>query len=229
MLKLKFKSKALISGFILSVLFSFLNFACRCESISDKVLRLHIMANSNSCKDQDLKLKVRDRILKDFGEEFSETEDLVSAEKITKENLDLVKNLAQDEIFKNGYNYPVEAHLVRMKFDTRSYENITLPAGYYDALRITIGEGEGKNWWCVMFPPMCLPAAQSEVPISDVLNKEECKVVLGHDEYILGFKSVELLFEAKEFFKNNIENPVNEWLSSKNAKYEIGLKIFDLF
>lgn len=224
---LKFKSKALISGFILSVLFSFLNFGCRCENISGKVFRLHIIANSDSCEDQNLKLKVRDRILKDFGGEFSETENLVNAEKITKENLDLVKSLAQDEILKNGYDYSVEAGLVRMKFDTRSYENITLPAGYYDALRITIGEGKGKNWWCVMFPPMCLPAAQSEVCVGDVLNKEECKVVLGHDEYILGFKSVEFLFDAKEFFKNNIENPVNDWLSSKNAKYEIGLKIFD--
>ena len=224
---LKFKSKALISGFILSVLFSFLNFGCRCENISAKVLRLHIIANSDSCEDQNLKLKVRDRVLKDFGGEFSEAENLVTAEKITKENLDLVKSLAQDEIFKNGYNYPVEAHLVRMKFDTRSYENVTLPAGYYDALRITIGEGEGKNWWCVMFPPMCLPAAQSEVLISDVLNKEECGVVLGHDKYILGFKSIELLFEAKEFFENNIKKPVNDWLSAENAKYEIGLKIFD--
>ena len=199
MLKLKFKSKALISGFILSVLFSFLNFACRCESISDKVLRLHIMANSNSCKDQDLKLKVRDRILKDFGEEFSETEDLVSAEKITKENLDLVKNLAQDEIFKNGYNYPVEAHLVRMKFDTRSYENITLPAGYYDALRITIGEGKGKNWWCVMFPPMCLPAAEEAQELDDVLNPSQMEIVEGG--YEIKFKSVEIYEQLKQWIE----------------------------
>ncbi len=224
-----YKVKALISGFIFSVLFSFLNFGCRCEGISNKVFRLHIIANSDSENDQELKLKVRDRILRDFGAEFSETKDLISAEKITKENLFLIENLAKDEILKNGYDYSVKVSMVRMKFNTRKYENITLPSGYYDALRITIGEGRGKNWWCVMFPPMCLPAAQSEVPLSDVLNKNECSVVFGKDEYILGFKSLELLFDIKEFFENNIQVPVNNWLSSQSSKYEIGFKIFDLY
>lgn len=224
-----FKVKALISGFIFSVLFSFLNFGCRCEGISNKVFRLHIIANSDSFEDQELKLKVRDKILRDFGSEFFEIKDLISAEKITKENLDLIKNLAKDEILKNGYSYSVDVNMVRMKFNTRVYEEVTLPAGYYDALRITIGEGKGKNWWCVMFPPMCLPAAQSEVPLSDVLNQDECDVVLGKDEYILGFKSLELLFDIKEFFENNIQEPINNWLSSENVKYEIGFKIFDLY
>lgn len=226
---LNFKIKALISGFIFSVLFSFLGFETRCESISNKVFRLHIIANSDSEEDQSLKLKVRDRVLRDFGSEFSETKDLVSAEKITKENLDIIKNLVQDEILKNGYDYSVKIRVVRMKFNTRTYENITLPSGYYDALRITIGEGKGKNWWCVMFPPMCLPAAQSEVCVSDVLNQGECAVVLGKNEYIFGFKSVELFFEVKEFFENNIKKPLSNLLSSEGFKYEIGFKIFDLY
>lgn len=226
---LSFKTKALISGFIFSVLFSFLNFGCHCESISNKVLRLHIIANSDSYEDQNLKLKVRDRILKDFDSGFSEIKDLASAEKTTKENLSLIKDLAQDEILKNGYDYSVDARLVRMKFNTRVYEDVTLPAGYYDALRITIGNAKGKNWWCVMFPPMCLPAAQGEVPLSDVLNRDECSVVLGKNEYILGFKLVELFFEVQDFFENNIQKPLNDLLYFENSKYEVGFKIFDLF
>lgn len=226
---LKFRRKALISGFIISVLLSFLNFGCRCESISNKIFRLHIIANSDSYEDQSLKLKVRDRVLRDFGSEFSETKDLVSAEKITSENLDLIKNLVQDEISKNGYDYPVEVSMVKMRFNTRFYENITLPAGYYDALRITIGSAKGKNWWCVMFPPMCLPAAQSEVCVSDVLNEGECAIVLDNGEYIFGFKSLELLFDAQEFFENNIQKPINNWLDSENSKYQIDLKILDLY
>lgn len=227
---LDFKKKSLISGFIFSVLFSFLNFGCRCESISNKVFRLHIIANSNSAEDQDLKLKVRDRILKDFGSKFSETSDLESAKETTKENFSLIEDLAQDEILKNGYDYSVNVNMVRMKFDTRIYEDITLPAGYYDALRVTIGDAKGKNWWCVMFPPMCLPAAQSEVVgIDDVLVPDEYKIVLGKNEYILGFKSLEILFDIKEFFKESIQKPLNDFLTSENMKYEIGFKIFDLF
>ena len=225
---LNFKTKALISGFIFSVLFSFLNFGCRCENISNKIFRLHIIANSDSYEDQNLKLKVRDRVLLHFGSQLSEAKDLINAERITKENLDLIRNLAQDEVAKNGYDYKVEVNIVKMKFNTRVYENVTLPAGYYDALRINLGDAKGKNWWCVMFPPMCLPAAQSEVCVSDVLDGDECAIVLGKGEYIFGFKLLEFIFEIKDFFENNIQIPVNNWLGSKDVKYEIGFKIFDL-
>ncbi len=226
---LRTKQKALISGFILSILFSFLNFGCRCENIGNKVLRLHIIANSDSYEDQNLKLKVRDRILRDFGSEFYESKDLISAEKIMKENLNLIEDVARDEILKNGYCYSVKSSMVRMKFNTRTYKDITLPAGYYDALRITIGDAKGKNWWCVMFPPMCLPAAQNEVCVNDILNKDECAVVFGGNDYILGFKFIELFFEVKEFFEKNVQDPINNWLASENVKYEIGFKIFEMY
>ncbi len=222
------KTKALISGFIFSVLFLFLNFGCKCESISHKVLRLHIIANSDSLEDQELKGKIRDRVLSELGYKYSEAKALMDAEKSTDENLDLIKSVVQDEILKNGYTYPARVSLVKMHFDTRKYGDITMPAGYYDALRVTIGEAKGKNWWCVMFPPMCLPAAQGNATMEDVLSPCEHRIVCGKNEYSIGFKSVELFFKAKEFLKDNIFDPVNDFMSSEVFKYRIGFKILEI-
>ena len=133
------KTKALISGFIISVLISFTGFFNRCECISDKIFRLHIIANSDQDFDQDLKLKVRDRILKDFGSKFKNLSYLVSAEKLTEENIENIKKSAIDEIKANGYDYPVEIYITRMYFNTRTYDDISMPAGVYDALRIVMG------------------------------------------------------------------------------------------
>ena len=113
-------AKALISGFIIAVLISFTGFFNRCERISDKIFRLHIIANSDCKFDQDLKLKVRDRILNDFGSKFNDIKDLVSVEKLTEENIENIKKSATDEIKSNGYDYPVEIYLTRMYFNTRT-------------------------------------------------------------------------------------------------------------
>lgn len=222
------KTKAIISGFIFSVLFSFLNFGSKCESISNKILRLHIIANSDSLEDQNLKLKVRDRVLLELGSKFSNAKDLLDAEKITEENMNLIESLVQDEILKNGYTYLARVSLVKMHFDTRKYENITMPAGDYNALRVTIGEAKGKNWWCVMFPPMCLPAAQGNATIEDVLSPCEHEIICGKNKYSIAFKTVEIFFKVKEFLKESVFDPVNDFMSSETFKYRIGFKILEI-
>lgn len=200
------KVKALICGFIFSVLFSFTGFFNRCDCISGKIFRLHIIANSDSKEDQDLKLKVRDRILKDFGEYFGGLDDLTAAKKLTQENIEKIKKSAKDEIILNGYDYDVNACVMSMYFNNRKYGDFTIPAGKYDALRITIGQAKGKNWWCVMFPPMCLPAASAKDELEEVLNPYEMDLVEGEGKYKIKFKAVELAVELKEFFDNVFEN-----------------------
>ena len=118
------------------------------EDISSGIIRLHILANSNENWDQSLKLKVRDRVLKGF--DFSKSKEI---------NLEKIEKICEDEIKKNGFDYEVRVVFGRYYFPTKSYKDITLPAGNYDAVRILIGKAEGENWWCVMYPPLCFNTA----------------------------------------------------------------------
>lgn len=194
------KEKAILSGLLVSVLISFTGFSGRCQKISEKVLRLHVLANSDSQDDQDLKLKVRDKILKSCGEYFGSSKNLEEAMEIAKINIPLVLEEAKNEILSNGYNYDVKAEIVRMNFNTRNYGQVVLPAGRYYAVRVTIGEGKGRNWWCVMFPPMCLPAAQEKKELEDVLNPDEVDIVEGGQKYEIKFKLVEIFEGIREWF-----------------------------
>ena len=223
--------KSLVCGFVISVLCSFINFSGKCDSISSKIFRLHIIANSDSFEDQSLKLRVRDRILKDFGFEMSKSENLYEAEILAEENLENIKISAEDELLKSGCKYPVNVEVVNMHFNTRIYENITLPAGNYDALRITIGNAKGKNWWCVMFPPMCLPVAQTEEEmsgneneISEVLDNSEFQIITNFGNYQIEFKLIELFSELNDFLNNKVYFPIKKYFSvSNNIKYEPAL------
>lgn len=198
---LNIKERAILSGFLVAILMSFTGFAGKCEKISEKVLRLHVIANSNSEEDQALKLKVRDKVLKICEESFKKSEDLSQALDVANKNIYIILKAAQDEIKENGYYYNVNAEIVNMHFNTRHYSEVTLPAGNYNAVRITIGEAKGKNWWCVMFPPMCLPAAQEQKELEDVLNPEEMNIVNGGEKYEFKFKLVEILEEIREWIK----------------------------
>ena len=187
--------KSLFCGFILSVLFSFVGFSGQCDSIKSRILRLHIIANSDLKEDQELKLKVRDRILKDCGEYFDkDTNNIDIARKLIRENIDGINSIARDEILKNGFEYKVNTYLTNTYFGIRNYDKITLPAGKYDALRIVIGEGKGQNWWCVMFPPLCLPAAEKtqEEQVDEVLTPRQVDIVEGGEKYKIRFKIIEI-------------------------------------
>ncbi len=130
------------------------------NEIRSETLRLHIIANSDSEEDQQLKLKVRDAVLEATGELFAEVSGKTEAVAAAEYSANDIKEIAEKTIAEEGFDYPVQVEVTEMWFETRSYEGFTLPAGDYDAVRIIIGEGEGKNWWCVMYPALCIPGAE---------------------------------------------------------------------
>lgn len=152
------------AGAALAVLLgSFGAFARECDEIPQEVLRLHIPANSDSEYDQAVKLKVRDYILEEYGAQLS---GCVSREEAVEEVRCLLPDIEKsccEYLSQQGADYGARAELTEMYFTTREYENVTLPAGDYLALRITLGSGEGHNWWCVMFPPLCIPMASEPI------------------------------------------------------------------
>ncbi|MCL2578923.1 MAG: stage II sporulation protein R [Oscillospiraceae bacterium] len=155
---------AILIGIIVGVMFTSLGvFAGESEQIRSEVFRLHLLPNSDSDADQALKLHVRDALLAGRADLFSGAANREEVISLTSEHLESIVRIAQDEILRRGYDYPITAEIVNMHFSTRDYrEGLILPAGRYDAVRVTIGEGGGENWWCVMFPPICLPAASAE-------------------------------------------------------------------
>lgn len=175
-------------------------FSQQCDNIREKMLRMHVIANSDSEEDQQLKLKVRDAVLlageKVFDGSVTATE---AKEKITP-YIDYLENIALETIKNEGFDYNVKITVEKEYFNTRTYENsVTLPAGYYTAVKVIIGEGKGQNWWCVMFPPMCLPTAVAECEISDVLTEDETEIVTETEKYKFKFKIVEFF---EEIFNN---------------------------
>lgn len=186
--------KSAIIAFVLTVIYSVIPFQAICAEISNDVFRFHILANSDSEEDQALKLKVRDKVLEKTKILFDTANSKSDAEKFVKANLETIEEIAQNEVYENGYNYPVKAEIVNMHFDTRYYESYTLPAGMYDALRITIGNAKGHNWWCVMYPSICISTVDE--------GKDRAKDVLSDDEYsVVTDDKVEYKFFIVELFQ----------------------------
>ncbi|MGN1194833.1 MAG: stage II sporulation protein R, partial [Acutalibacteraceae bacterium] len=167
---------SVIFAFLITVIISLCSFESSCQQISSQVLRLHVIANSDSKEDQELKLRVRDKILERSNDILKDANEKSTAQRKIADSLNELRLAAEDEIRKSGYTYPVRLELAKTDFPTRTYGNVTLPAGQYNAVRVIIGSGEGKNWWCVMFPPLCLSAAKKQTELSDVLNKEELEL-----------------------------------------------------
>ncbi len=189
---------SILIGLVLSVTLSLTSFADTCEEIRADTLRLHVLANSNSKEDQELKLKVRDALLKTGCEIFDGSVTKENAEiKLNKEKEKLIKT-AKKVIEENGFDYDVDVTLTEEFFNTRTYENVTLPAGNYMAVRVLIGESSGKNWWCVMFPPLCIPAAEKEIDL--FFSDKEVRLVESNPKYEPRFKIVEIIEEIKNHF-----------------------------
>lgn len=186
--------KSLCFAIVFSMVFQFAVFGQKCENIRENIFRLHILANSNSDADQALKLNVRDRLLSVSEELYKDAKTEEDAIKISTENIDYFTSVAKEEIVSRGYNYDVKISVGDANFSTRHYENYTLPAGTYKALRVIIGEGKGKNWWCVMFPPMCISAAQekSQSALSENLDKNGFDIVCNGEKYKVKFKAIEI-------------------------------------
>ena len=168
------------------------------RSLEQNVLRLHILANSDSIDDQALKLKVRDKVLEQADTLFAgDAESVEDAETIAAENLETLEQTAQQLVWDEGYSYPVKAQLVEMPFDDRTYGDWVMPAGEYTALRITIGAAQGQNWWCVMYPSLCVPNAcdvtADEETAEDAFGKPEQDLLRHHERYAIKLKCVEWL------------------------------------
>ncbi|MDE6672660.1 MAG: stage II sporulation protein R [Ruminococcus sp.] len=147
----------LILAVILSNAGSFIRDGVELDNLRSSVLRLHILAESDSENDQNLKLQVRDELLKSGI--LDGAENLSDAENIALEKLPEIVRISEKTLRENGCDLPVTAEITDMYFDERVYGNITMPEGDYKALRIKIGSAKGHNWWCVMYPPLCLPMA----------------------------------------------------------------------
>ena len=171
--------------------------------IYDSVLRLHILANSDSDEDQALKLKVRDAILAEGGELFRDCRDLQEATDAVEKNREKLLEIARRTIADEGYDYPVELKLSEEEYPIRTYGAVCFPSGRYLSLQILIGEAEGKNWWCVLFPPLCLSAAtetkeNEDAFISVGLSTDQYRVITETQEppYKVRFKILEVIEAA---------------------------------
>lgn len=166
------------------------------ENISDQVFRLHILANSDSAEDQQLKLKVRDEILKKGETVFASSNSLEETIELCKNNIALFQQTAEQCLKNNGSDYEVKVYVDKEYFNTREYDEITLPSGIYNALKIEIGQGKGHNWWCVMFPAICLSSVTDD-ELNKYLSEDEQKLVNSDSKYEVRFKIVEIYEKVK--------------------------------
>ncbi len=167
----------------------------RSESeIYDSVIRLHILAEDDSAESQNVKLLVRDAILSECSDLFESDSTLASAESTVAENLSRIESVADRVLSENGFEYTSSAELDYEEYPTRVYENITLPAGRYRSLRLKLGSGEGRNWWCVLFPPLCNKASASSEDFASTEVDERDSGVFMNKKYIFRFKLLELFW-----------------------------------
>ncbi len=172
--------------------------------ISNSVFRLHVLANSDSKEDQDLKYKVRDSLLNYMNSICNNCSNKEEAISLVEKNKNTFKQIALDTIHNEGYNYDVNINIGNFEFPTKKYGDISLPAGFYDALRVEIGEAQGQNWWCVMFPPLCFVDVSSGIVPDE--SKEVLDKSLTDEEFSIvsdtSNKNIQFKFKLLEFFNN---------------------------
>ena len=176
----------------------------------EKLIRFHVIANSDSDEDQKLKLKVRDEIIAYLDPMLDKSKSIEQSEEIINKNKEKIVEISKRVVKENGYNYNVKAELGYSNFPTKQYSNIVLPAGNYKALKVVIGEGKGKNWWCVMFPPLCfvdidngITGKETEDNLKKVLSEKEYNMIAEQgrtnvEDIELKFKIVEVIQKIKD-------------------------------
>ena len=188
---------AVIIGIVLYVAFSITYFASASGEIRESVVRLHILAESNLEADQEIKIKVRDALLEKNNELLSGRVTPENVEDYFYDSKDELEKCANEVLKENGFDYKTEITLCEEYYTTRTYENLTFPAGKYTSIKVVLGSGEGKNWWCVMFPPLCVPVADGSVETDDgvvleeYLNEDGERIVTSGNRYKVKFKVVE--------------------------------------
>lgn len=173
------------------------------NSISKEVIRFHVLANSNSKKDQDLKIKVKSEIIKMLENSLNNSKTKEETKTLLKNNLKNIEKRALEVIKESGYNYAVSVEIGKSYFPTKTYGDIKLPPGEYEALKIKIGNAKGENWWCVMFPPLCfVDITMEKVPEKDkstlknILTEEEFDIISNNNQN----PKIKIKFKLMEFF-----------------------------
>ncbi len=174
----------LIMFFVFGIInYIYINTDKELADVADKLIRLHVVANSDSVEDQELKRKVRDEVIKQMSPKFEGLENVSEVREVIASNLALIESIAKEVVQRDNKTYGVNAILGSFDFPTKVYGNLTLPAGSYQALKVVLGKGEGQNWWCVMFPPLCFTdIAHGVVPEKTM---DELKQSLTEEEYRL--------------------------------------------
>ncbi|MBO4433087.1 MAG: stage II sporulation protein R [Clostridia bacterium] len=186
----------LFFGLVCAIILSFAGVNARCDELRNGVLRLHILANSDSASDQQLKLKVRDRILEVTEKEFGICTGIDEAIKAASSNLKKITEAASEVIKSEGFDYSVSASVKKDFFGNREYDDFTLPAGVYNSLTVRIGKAQGHNWWCVLFPGVCLSAAKKST-LDTAVSKKSAKFAKNASKYRICFKTVEIFERIK--------------------------------
>lgn len=183
----------MVMTIVISNIFSVVNDGLALESLRNDVLRLHILANSDSSYDQQLKICVRDALLENKDEIFGDADCIEDAEEKARCNIKEIEETATEVLAQNGCMTTVTAEITNAYFESRTYGDITMPAGEYKTLRVKIGKAEGHNWWCVMYPPLCIPAACDETITDDksaeekYFNDEQKDILCNPDKYEVKF------------------------------------------
>ena len=174
----------------------------RQDALARKMIRMHVIANSDSDADQTLKLQVRDKVLDYTTGILQRAKDMEDAQTQLRDALGRIENIAQREIVNRGYDYPVTAQLASTEFRLKEYDGFALPAGEYMALRLVIGEGAGQNWWCVVYPPLCTAAATDlpQTAVAAGLTGDDVSLITEENTgYVLKFRSVELWEQLRQW------------------------------
>lgn len=199
---MKLIEKSFICSFLLILAFNAVAFSAQCADIENSVLRMHVIANSDSEEDQKIKLTVKDEVVKEGAKLLENAENKEEAMNILMENILLLEKTANSELVKNGFDEKAKVSVEKTFFPTRQYETTTLPAGIYDSVLVKIGEAKGKNFWCVMFPSMCIPMAQKEDKLSEVLTSKEYEITTKPQNYKIQWKTAEIFEKIRNFLKN---------------------------
>ena len=198
--KRRLLGRALVCGFVLAALCSFFPFAAACGQLPRDVVRLHVVANSNGAEDQAVKLLVRDAVLEEAARWYQGAGSMEEASSQLCTHLQSIAGAARQVLGEQGVGYSATAQMTEMYFPTRDYGDFRLPAGRYRTLRVTLGEGAGNNWWCVVFPSLCLPAATQEEALL-TLPEGERQVVEGGRDVQVKLKAVELWESLREWLR----------------------------
>ena len=196
--KRRLLGRALVCGFVLAALCSFFPFAAGCGQLPRDVVRLHVVANSNGAGDQAVKLLVRDAVLEEAARWYQGAGSMEEASSQLCTHLQSIAGAARQVLGEQGVGYSATAQMTEMYFPTRDYGDFRLPAGRYRTLRVTLGEGAGKNWWCVVFPSLSA-ATQEEALLT--LPEGERQVVEGGQDVQVKLKAVELWESLREWLR----------------------------